>query len=51
MLEHAGKKRVIVKTTTNVDFDLQIKQRNSHKTFIKVLFEAGPTLYQNPLIP
>ena len=44
------KKRVIVKTTTNVDFELQFKQWNSHNAIIKVLFEAGSTLYQNPQI-
>ena len=32
------KKRVIVKTKANVDFELQIKQWNSHNTIIKLLF-------------
>ena len=50
MLEYAEKKRVIAKTTTNVKFELQIKQWNSYNTIIKVLFEAGFTLYQNPQI-
>ena len=50
MLEYAEKKRVVVKTSTNVDFELQIKQWNSHNTIFKVLFEAGSMLYQNPQI-
>ena len=50
MLGYAEKKRFIVKTSTNVDFELQIKQWNSHNTIIKVLFEAGSTMYQNPQI-
>ena len=50
MLEYAEKERVIVKITTNVNFELQIKQWNSHNTIIKFLFEAGSMLYQNPQI-
>ena len=50
MLEYAEKERVIVKITTNVNFELQIKQWNSHNTFIKFLSEAGSMLYQNPQI-
>ena len=50
MLEYAEKKRFIAKTTTNVNFELQIKQWNSYNTIIKVLFEAGSTFYQNPQI-
>ena len=45
------KKLIIAKTTTNVSFELQIKQWNSHNTIIKDLFEAGSPLYQNSQIP
>ena len=44
------KKSVITKSTTNVNFKLQIIRWNSYNTIIKVLFEAGSTLYQNPQI-
>ena len=50
MLEYDEKERVIVKITTNVNFELKIKQWNSYNTVIKVLFEAGSILYQNPQI-